>query len=560
MTTATRRSSRLLAGLGVTALAAALGLVTAAPAYAATFVATDAASLSAAITAANGSAGVDTIEIQPAVGNTITMAGSNPQVTGPIIVTGDPLNPPTIIGPTAAAPIFQVVDPTANIEIDNVKMQGTATGGSAITFVSSSGNVTFTGDTFSNFVHPAVELLLHTGDLTVTNCTFSGNLSNAADGNGGAIVAGSVHDVTINGSTFTNNTAEHRGGALYLGDANSVNISQTTFSGNSAGDDGGAIEINTLAADSTWRGDAFTGNSAGGTASYGGAAFAVYTILTGVTFVIDQSTFTGNSTATGAFATRAAVGFLGTEEGTFQFTNSTMTGNSFTGGSNGTGIDLAIDTIGDLGEVDIVQSTLDEAGPASALLWVSGNEHLLRLASSTLIGPGVLHVGSNGNPAADAVEARDTIAISTSGAPAFDVVGTPAAISYSITSDAAGVQLVGGAGMQFSVADAHLGPLANNGGPTATRLPLVGSPAIDAGDPSFTTPLVDQRGAGFTRVVNGRVDIGAVEVQTTTAPTLSATGVDPASTVWTASTSLAAGLLLLGALLITRRARRNTAK
>ena len=46
---------------------------------------------------------------------------------------------------------------------------------------------------------------------------------------------------------------------------------------------------------------------------------------------------------------------------------------------------------------------------------------------------------------------------------------------------------------------------------------LSGSPAIDAGDPSFTPPPdYDQRGSGFSRVVNGRVDIGAFEVQRVT--------------------------------------------
>jgi hypothetical protein len=59
-----------------------------------------------------------------------------------------------------------------------------------------------------------------------------------------------------------------------------------------------------------------------------------------------------------------------------------------------------------------------------------------------------------------------------------------------------------------------LGPLANNGGPTQTHELLGASLAIDAGP----TPLVafpgsdfDQRGPGFARVVNGRVDIGAYE-------------------------------------------------
>lgn len=59
-----------------------------------------------------------------------------------------------------------------------------------------------------------------------------------------------------------------------------------------------------------------------------------------------------------------------------------------------------------------------------------------------------------------------------------------------------------------------LGRLQDNGGPTLTQEPLPGSPAINAGDPHFTPPPeFDQRGADHLRVVNGRLDIGAVEVQ-----------------------------------------------
>ena len=50
----------------------------------------------------------------------------------------------------------------------------------------------------------------------------------------------------------------------------------------------------------------------------------------------------------------------------------------------------------------------------------------------------------------------------------------------------------------------------NNGGPTLTHAPLGGSLAIDAGNPALAgLGLTDQR--GFPRLVNSRVDIGAVE-------------------------------------------------
>ena len=65
--------------------------------------------------------------------------------------------------------------------------------------------------------------------------------------------------------------------------------------------------------------------------------------------------------------------------------------------------------------------------------------------------------------------------------------------------------------------DPVLGPLQDNGGPTRTHAPLPGSPAIDAGDATLMagvgdTPEFDQRGAGFTRVFDGVIDIGAFEV------------------------------------------------
>lgn len=67
----------------------------------------------------------------------------------------------------------------------------------------------------------------------------------------------------------------------------------------------------------------------------------------------------------------------------------------------------------------------------------------------------------------------------------------------------------------ISTADPKLGPLQNNGGPTMTMALLAGSIAIDAGDDgvlglpySLTT---DQRGPGFARKVGTHVDIGAFE-------------------------------------------------
>jgi hypothetical protein len=70
-------------------------------------------------------------------------------------------------------------------------------------------------------------------------------------------------------------------------------------------------------------------------------------------------------------------------------------------------------------------------------------------------------------------------------------------------------------GTPLTFKDPNLGSLADNGGPTQTMIPQPGSPALDAGDnaviPSGAT--TDQRGEGFVRISNGKVELGAFEVQ-----------------------------------------------
>src|SRR5205823_2410397 len=105
----------------------------------------------------------------------------------------------------------------------------------------------------------------------------------------------------------------------------------------------------------------------------------------------------------------------------------------------------------------------------------------------------------------------------------FNDSGTVTSHGYSLSDDDAGGFLTG-PGDQINT-DPLLGPLQNNGGPTFTHALLPGSPAIDAGDPNFTPPpFFDQRGPGFDRVVNGRIDKGSFELQgPTPTPTLTPT-------------------------------------
>ena len=104
-------------------------------------------------------------------------------------------------------------------------------------------------------------------------------------------------------------------------------------------------------------------------------------------------------------------------------------------------------------------------------------------------------------------------------------------LGYNLSNDN-GNGFLTGPGDQIDT-DPMVGPLQHNGGPTLTHAMLPGSPAINAGDPNFTPPpFFDQRGLGFDRVVNGRIDIGSSELQgfpTTPTPTPTPT-VTPATT------------------------------
>jgi hypothetical protein len=98
----------------------------------------------------------------------------------------------------------------------------------------------------------------------------------------------------------------------------------------------------------------------------------------------------------------------------------------------------------------------------------------------------------------------------TEAATASDLWGTIASAGHNLIGESTGGN--GYSSSDLLDVDPLLGPLADNGGPTQTYALLPDSPAIDADVIEFPPPW-DQRGVGFPRVVNGKIDIGAFEVQ-----------------------------------------------
>jgi hypothetical protein len=210
----------------------------------------------------------------------------------------------------------------------------------------------------------------------------------------------------------------------------------------------------------------------GSTAGLGGGIYNH-----GALTIVD-STISGNN----SFGSPAVGGgVFNTQSGTLAITNSTISGNkveSFTTPAVAIGGGIA-----NTGQLTIIHSTITRNSAIS---------HASNQNNGQAEGGGVLGSANANNT----IVSGNSVAGPSGNTQCPDICFNPG-----------GYNVIGG--------DAKLGPLQYNGGRTQTHALLPGSPAIDAGDPNpVDPPEFDQRGPGFPRIVNGRIDIGAFEVQT----------------------------------------------
>ena len=265
--------------------------------------------------------------------------------------------------------------------------------------------------------------------------------------------------LTITGGEVSGNTADE-GGGIYSGGISfsaDLTITEATISDNTAADEGGGI------------------------GSYNSRLSVV------------RSTISGNSVT----AAEAGVGLggglytSGSEQATLA--NSTISGNSAATGGG----------IANITEVDLTGGST-----------ITGPRPTLRLTYSTV---------ANNTATADAEPSQ----IENSGdAVADDSIvsgtGLPLCGGGPIASDGYNISRDSSCGFtadhdQQGV-NPRIGPLSDNGGPTATHALQADSPAIDAADPD-TFPATDQR--RVSRPQGDRSDIGAFEAETASTPAIS---------------------------------------
>ncbi|AFY68478.1 conserved repeat domain protein [Thalassoporum mexicanum PCC 7367] len=367
------------------------------------------------------------------------------------------------------------------------------------------------GDRIFDIVSSGVTLNLLNLDLT------GGDVS----GDGGAIRISFSADATLNitDSNITGNTASSDGGGIQTYNNDFINISGTTISGNSAGTSGGGLQAqdnNSVTID-----DSVISNNNVGFSSGGGLFFDDNNTVT-----ITDTTVSGNS------AVEDGGGILFDQNNIVSITSTTVSNNTISGGSigsNGGGIFVGggINSDIEISNSTISSNTADEDGggiffaanasEGSPPINISNSTIALNLAlagGGVFIGAGDTNVQFDNtivatNNAAEGSDIFDSGATVTSNG--FNLIGdnTSVGATFPAGNPNGNNDIVGTNAVPI---DPLLGPLQNNGGLTETHELLAGSPAIDAGDPGFTAPPdFDQRGAGFDRIVNGIVDIGAFE-------------------------------------------------
>jgi hypothetical protein len=265
----------------------------------------------------------------------------------------------------------------------------------------------------------------------------------------------------------------------------SLTIANCTLSDNSVaagdGDGGGIANFGTL----TVTACTFDGNLADF-----GSGGGLYNSST-ATALVSSSTFTGSA---------AVVGAALVNQGQMTVVDSTFANNLAT--ANG-------GAINNWGTLLLLDSTLAYNGAGS------GGGLYLSAGAATL--HNTLVAGNFSGPTPDDISTASLIFL-VDQTSSYNLIGNAATAGGLVNGFNGNIVGQNGTGnLDFTtILDSMLH---ENGGPTPTLALVPDGPAMDAGDPNFdpnafTPPLTtDQRGPGFPRVLNGRVDIGAFESQ-----------------------------------------------
>lgn len=361
------------------------------------------------------------------------------------------------------------------------------------------------------------------GVMSLTNCVIAENHGPAG---GGGIANGDQGQLTITDCTITGNTTDNYGGGIQSVFSIETVVTNSTISGNSGFGGGGinngggsrTVLMDCEVANNTSTGEPSSLFPGGGgivngegseveiyrsTISGNRANFQAGGIRNAGTLTIEESTLSENSAA------REGGGIFNWRQGEAQITNSTLSQNEsrdggglFNQDSGGRIIFAHCTLTGNSANVD------DDGGVGGGIRMSNG----MALLHNTIV------AGNTRGSSATSDDITNSNG-SLEAASSYNLIGDPDTAG-GLTHGQNGNIVGTGSGGQLNISSILNTGLANNGGPTRTHVLVAGSPALNAGTPDFSSPdiLYDQRGEGFPRILDGRLDIGAIEIDEDTDP------------------------------------------
>jgi hypothetical protein len=331
------------------------------------------------------------------------------------------------------------------------------------------------------------------GTVEIMGSLFEGNQAGAS-GDGGAIANHGT--MTITDSTLRNNQA-FDAGALRVAPGAAVTVTGSTFISNVAGY-GGAIEV--------WGRAVISHSVLRDNVANVGDGGAIWVINNGLLDVHYSTVADNRSTTKGGGLSCDGVGLT--------VTHSTISGNRVgTSGATRHGGGIYSQCELDLFNSTVVDNEAPFGGGGGVYQTGTATAALVFAATiadnNALFGAGVYNDGA----ATSALSLKATLLVNNkNGAANGNCDGANiTSQGYNLSSDT-NCSALTQTGDQQNLTTLALGSLADNGGPTLTRLPLSGNPAIDAIPTALCAFNDDQRGVVRPGQPATNCDVGAVEI------------------------------------------------
>ncbi|MEH2290354.1 DUF4347 domain-containing protein [Nostoc sp.] len=420
-----------------------------------------AGSLRQAILNANATVGADTITFAgvfaDATPDIITLTSGKLTITDDLTILGTGVSNLTISGNNASG-VFEISGTGTDTSINNLKIANARDAFGSI-LINSNASLSLTNSTVSDN-RGSVGGIFNRGSLSLTNTTVSDNMGSSLAG--GIFNSGNLK---LTGSTVSDNRGDTYGGGIF--NKGSLSLTNSTVSSN---------HLDTVLFSTRGEPGAELANS------YGGGIFNTGNLrITASTVSNSEATYGG-----GIF-----------NQGTFNLNNSTVSSNTSYIEGNG---------ISNKGTLTLINSTITNnyISPSSAFgddgqfhdfYYGQGRSVFNDPDGTVIVGNTIIagNFGLQGDVFGSFTDLGSNLIGNSTGSTGFIIstlVGTSA-----------------------NPINPKLTPLQNNGGATLTHALLENSPAINAGKNALIPASIttDQRGAGFDRISEGTVDIGALE-------------------------------------------------